>query len=132
MENKFYLVASGSLDIGEAKKYFFPVWEAEPDSSVSDEEYFLWEKRNPIHRFRDDIAVNFDIDFIELVDDSKYVLGQIVESEADLISLESLERYKIFVILFEDAFASGLPDPACFSRSRYDLVFIGEYNTQLR
>ena len=53
---------------GDAQTYTQELWESEPDSSVSDEEYADWEDRNPTWKMRDELGITFlDSDFIEIV-----------------------------------------------------------------
>ncbi len=128
MINKFYLFGCESIEAAEAESYFFPMWEAEPGPGASREEFISWEDRNPVFRFKEDLEIHMDSDFVELLDDPKYVLAQVTKDEERArLSLFALGDFSVFVMLGENAFHSGFPDEAVFSRSRYKLTFMGEY-----
>ena len=86
MKSEVYIFVGAFGSREQACAYTESWWEPEPDDSASDEEYRIWEDRNPIWQMREDLGVYLDSDFIETIfgpDRFDYLRTLLVDS-ADL------------------------------------------------
>ena len=69
MTSKSYIhVLTGWFASGEeASAFAHPHWETEPAADASDEEYAVWEDRNPIWPMRSELCCSLDSDFIDVI-----------------------------------------------------------------
>ena len=102
---KMYVFAGEVTDRADACLYSEPQWEPEPDDSVSDEEYFAWEARNPVHKLKENIDSYLDSDFIETVTiDCDYLSSlNISNKDIEILSEALLPNFNYMVLVFEDA-----------------------------
>ena len=109
----------------EAIAYTAPYWEPEPDETVSDEEYTLWENNNPKWEMASDPNCALDGDFIETITDENkfdYLCGIIENPESVQHLKEELDK-KVLILIFEKAFSSENVDVRSTSRIEYKGVF---------
>ena len=69
----------------DATSYTESYWEPEPDESVSDRDYEIWENSNPKWKMKSDLNCYLDGDFIETItEDNKfeYLCGMIQNPES--------------------------------------------------
>ena len=125
-KKKLYVFAGKFNSLEEACLYSEPQWEPEPDDSVSDGEYSIWEDRNPTHELKENIDTYLDNDFIETVEcDFEYLLSYRIKTE-DIgeIRIKAKEA-NFFVLVYEDALG-GFPldsEP----KSNSVLTYCGSY-----
>jgi len=127
MTDKHVYVFCGKFEDREtAYLYSEKQWEPEPDESVSDQEYELWEQRNPTHKLKQNIDSYLDTDFIETVAIDFNYLSQ-------YLCNESIERIKTFinnanilVLVFEDALGGFVLKHEPVSNDQ--LTYCGKYH----
>jgi len=130
MSDKYVYVFCGKFEtIEQARLYSEQCWEPEPDESASEEEYSLWEDRNPTHELKKNIDSYLDGDFIETVDmDVKYLSNYVSKEGVEEIN-KYLSDENILVLVFEDALG-GFPlkrEPV----STEQLTYCGKYTSRL-
>jgi hypothetical protein len=132
MVSVVHVFAGSFVSRSDACLYTEEQWEAEPDDSVSDEEYVAWEDRNPVWALRDEIDSDYlSADFIETIDGERrldYVKG-LLASSSDQENLAGLVRVdeNILVLIFNQAFDGHRASP----RSTSKLRFLGSYSSTM-
>lgn len=123
---KLHVFAGSFASREEACLYTEEQWEPEPDESASDDEYAVWEDRNPIWGFGDDLAVGLDSNFIETIDGKtryEYLNGYLVnEGDLELIQNAAGDS-NVFVLVFPNA----LHDPRSELASTPQLIYCGSF-----
>jgi hypothetical protein len=114
----------------EAISYTQMYWEPEPDESVSDKEYSLWENNNPKWLMRDELRVNLEPDFIETItDDPKQYLKNIlgIDTLNAELSFAIQKPQSVLVLIFNKA----LHKTSKALKSTKTLDYFGEFESIL-
>ena len=85
----------------DAISYTETCWEPEPDETVSEEEYSLWENNNPKWEMKSDLNCYLDGDFIETITDEnkfEYLCGMIENPENVKHLKHELENKELIII----------------------------------
>lgn len=99
-------------------------WEPEPDEGVSDEEYRIWEDRNPSWLMRAELKDPYlDSDFIETIDGPNrysYLADMLTESGAiDQIRSTASDDDNILVLIFSEALGGFTAQITSTTRLKY-------------
>ena len=109
----------------DATSYTESYWEPEPDETVSDEEYELWENNNPKWKMESDLNCYLDGDFIETITDKDkfdYLCG-ILEDPENVKHLKSELESKTLILIFENAIDSENAELKSTEKIEYKGVF---------
>ncbi len=94
----------------EATRYSEPYWEPEPEETVSDEEYTLWENSNPKWKMATDLNCLLDSDFIETITDNKFeYLSHIIKEPKyiETLKYELNSKNSTLILIFDNAISKN-------------------------
>ncbi|MEO0644869.1 MAG: hypothetical protein AAFZ17_01735 [Cyanobacteria bacterium J06650_10] len=109
MKPALHIFAGKFASRDEACLYTEAQWEPEPNDTASDDQYAVWEARNPTWQFRNDLGnIYLDSDFIETIDGQQrynYLRSYLVHP-TDLAKIQNTAADStILLLLFPDAFS---------------------------
>ena len=86
----------------DATSYTESYWAPEPDETVSEEEYAIWENNNPKWKMESDLNCYLNADFIEtIIDDNKFeYLYVMIENHKNVKHLKTeLQKMQLIYIM---------------------------------
>lgn len=133
---KLHLFIANFTDKNSLFQFAEEQWEPEPDDSISDEEYYEWEERNPSWKLKDEIQFYMDSDFIEYYfgkDELGYILSLIKsEEQKEQVKSSFSEGYNSFIVIGENAIYGDMKSTdksrLISPESTKNLVYLGEFN----
>ncbi|WP_035337466.1 hypothetical protein [Dokdonia sp. PRO95] len=114
----------------DATSYTESYWEPEPDESVSDRDYEIWENSNPKWKMKSDLNCYLDGDFIETITEGnkfEYLCGMIQNPES-IKHLKTELNKKVLVLIFE----KGINSQKSKLKSTEVLEYIGVFESTLK
>ena len=131
---KVHVFKGNFEDITKAANYTEPQWEPEPEKGTTDEEYILWEERNPRFEMQADLNCHLDSDFIETIPSHKTDVVRYLKSmvknplEVEPIINEFEDKETVLILIFEDAISGNEKQFDDTKKMKY----LGEYESTLR